>query len=197
MMSKNSLLLALISVTVLSVSHLEALQRPPTDRRIRSPQQRERMEREIEARFDQMLMNSLELSAEKAAEVRSVLEASRDDKRALAKKEQQIQQFVRKCVQASRGEGWLDVAMQWVESEACEKGSATVVQEMIDMRGEESLLFTREMEAVMEIVGHEQLLLLIGMREEFKSHADRIRSGQSRRREGGGKSNEKGLDGSS
>ena len=196
-MSKNSLLLALVSVTVFSVSHLEALQRPPTPRIMRFPQQRERMEREIEARFDQMLINALGLNAEKAAEIRSVLEGSRDDRGALAKKEQQVRQFVMNCVRSSRGEGWESVGMQWVDSETCEKDSAAVIQEMIDMREEESLLFTREMEAVMEIIDHRQLLILIGMREQFKSHADRIRSGESRRRPGGGKSKEKGLDGSS
>jgi len=65
------------------------------------------------------------------------------------------------------------------------------------MRAEESLLFKREMEAVMEIIDHKQILIMIGMREQFKSHADRIRSEESKRRRGGGKSNEKELDGPS
>jgi hypothetical protein len=197
MMNKKSLLLALVSVTVFSVGHLEALQRPPAERRIRFPQQRERMEREIEARFDQMLMNRLDLNAEEAAEVRFILQVTRDDRRALAKKEQRTQQFVMNCVRSSMGEGWEGVEMQWVDSEICEKDSAGVIQEMIDMRAEESLLFKREMEAVMEIIDHKQILIMIGMREQFKSHADRIRSEESKRRRGGGKSNEKELDGPS
>lgn len=196
-MNKKSLLLALVSVTVFSVGHLEALQRPPAERRIRFPQQRERMEREIEARFDQMLMSRLDLNAEEAAEVRFILQVTRDDRRAVAKKEQRTRQFVMNCVRSSMGEGWAGVEMQWVDSEICEKDSARVIQEMIDMRVEESLLFKREMEAVMEIIGHKQLLIMIEMREQFKSHADRIRSGESRGRRGGGKSNEKGLDGPS
>ena len=59
----------------ISVSHLEAAQNRPSERRMRFPQQRERMEREIQARFDQWVMDALTLDAQDAAEVRSIFAA--------------------------------------------------------------------------------------------------------------------------
>ena len=78
-MNKSLLVMALALTTLLSVTHLQGTQRQSSERRLRLPQQRERMEREIQARFDQWVMNALELDAHEAVEIRSVFEGYREN----------------------------------------------------------------------------------------------------------------------
>ena len=61
----------------------------------------------------------------------------------------------------------------------CEGDPQEIIEQMIDLRREEALLFERELKSLLEIIDERKLMLLIAMREEFKSHADRIRSRDS------------------
>ena len=185
-MKKAYRILVLTTLMSISVSHLEAAQNRPSERRMRFPQQRERMEREIQARFDQWIMDALTLDAKDAAEVRSIFAEFRADRRSLAERERRIKQLVSDCVRSERGRRWERVEMGMEEQIKCEDDSSEeVMQEMVDLMMEESRLFAEEMDTLTKTLTHKQVLLLLGMREEFKSHAERIRSGESRRRRGG------------
>ena len=182
-MNKSLPVMALALTTLLSTTHLQAAQRQSAERRMRLPQQRERVEREIQARFDQWIMDALKLDAQEAVEIRSVFEGYREDRFALSKREERMQQSVRSCIPPKEDRSWDRVNMGWEGGAMCGGDPQDIIQQMIDLRREETLLFEREFTSLMEIIDHRQLLLLIAMREEFKSHADRIRSRESRGRE--------------
>ena len=178
-MNKSLLVMALALTTLLSVTHLQATQRQSSERRLRLPQQRERMEREIQARFDQWVMNALELDAHEAVEIRSVFEGYREDRFALSGREERMQQSVRNCIPSKEDRGLDGVNMGWQGGAMCVGDPQEIIQQMIDLRREEALLFEREFKSLLEIIDERKLMLLIAMREEFKSHADRIRSRDS------------------
>ena len=182
-MNKSLPVMALALTTLLSTTHLQAAQRQSAERRMRLPQQRERMEREIQARFDQWIMDALKLDAQEAVEVRSVFEGYREERFVLSEREERMQQSVRSCIPPKEDRNWERANMGWEGGAMCGGDPQEIIQQMIDLRREETLLFEREFTSLMEIIDHRQLLLLIAMREEFKSHADRIRSRESRGRE--------------
>jgi len=179
-MSKSLLVMALALTTLLSATHLQATQRQSTERRMRLPQQRERMEREIQARFDQWVMNALKLDAHEAVEIRSVFEGFRNDRFALSEREERMQGSVLSCIPSKEDRDLDRGTMGWEGGAMCGGEPQEIIQQMIDLRREETLLFEREFKALLEIIDERKLLLLIAMRQEFKSHADRIRSRDSR-----------------
>ncbi len=123
--------------------------------------QRARMERRIQARFDNMVRQELELSDDQFER----LQAAADDFRGRRMEFSQRERGVRGRVSGfgPRGGG-----RELTESEASD-----ILAQMLELSGEEATLFREEQEALLRILSAPQVVRFIVMRQQL---GDRIRT---------------------
>ena len=128
--------------------------------------QRVRMEQRIQARFDGLVRDQLELSGEQERRFGDIVEDFRQRRQDLAVKERQVQGTV------------LRLGTRAAEERDLSDGEATdALEEMVRLREEEARLFREEQEALADVLTPQQLLRFVVMRRQLAERIQRIRSG--------------------
>ena len=128
--------------------------------------QRGRMEQRIQARFDGLVRDQLELSDQQGRQLGDLVEGFRQRREELALKEGQSRRRLTRRGEAIR-EG----------REFSDEEASVTLEAIIALREEETRLFREEQEALAGVLTPQQLIRFIVMREELAERIQRIRSG--------------------
>ena len=136
---------------------------------------RAELERRVRARFAEIMRERLELSEEAAAELGRTLRSFEDERRALRREEEGL----RGQVAAFMEGGVRDDAR-----------ARDLIRTMMELRQREVELFSREQDALLQVLTPSQVLRFHGVREELNQRVRRLRggpprTGDGRRRPGG------------
>ncbi len=122
--------------------------------------QRAQMERRIQARFDNLVREELDLSDDQVQQLQDVVQDFRQRRAEFARRERTSRSRI-------VGLG-ADGGRELTEQEASE-----VLAEMLELSGDEATLFREEQEAFLQILSPPQVVRFIVMRQQL---GDRIRS---------------------
>ena len=123
--------------------------------------QRQRMERRIQARFDNLVREELELTDDQVEQLQEVVEDFRGRRRDFFQRERDTRSRVGRL--GARGGG----------AELTEQEASAILAEMLELSGDEATLFREEQEAFLQILSAPQVVRFIMMRQQF---GDRIRT---------------------
>lgn len=137
--------------------------RPPPGAR----DQRGRMEQRIQARFDDLVRDQLELSGQQGRQLGDVVEGFRQRREELALREGQSRRRLLR-----RGEA-IRQGREFSDQEA-----SAALEAIVALREEETRLFREEQEALADVLTPQQLLSFVVMREDLAQRIRRIRSGE-------------------
>ena len=137
--------------------------------------QRADMERRIQARFDNLVREELDLSDDQVRQLQDVVGDFRLRRLDFFQRERTTRVRVGRF--GARGG----------RAELTEQEASEILAEMLELSGEEATLFREEQEAFLQILSASQVVRFIVMRQQF---GDRIRTlrgggGPGRRRQGG------------
>ena len=133
--------------------------------------QRAEMERRIQARFDNLVRETLDLTDDQVQQLQDVVEDFRGRRMDFSQRERSTRARVGRL--GVRGGGG-----EFTEEEASE-----ILAEMLELSGDEATLFREEQEAFLQILSAPQVVRFIVMRQQF---GDRIRTLRGGRGRGGG-----------
>ena len=139
--------------------------------------QRAEMERRIQARFDNLVREELELDDDQVQQLQEVVERFRQRRVEFSQRERSTRSRV---VGLGVGGG---------RRELSEREASGILQEMLELSGDEATLFREEQEAFLQILSPQQVVRFIVMRQQL---GDRIRNlrggvGPGRGPQGGGR----------
>jgi hypothetical protein len=123
--------------------------------------QRAQMERRIQARFDALVQEGLELGDDQFGQLQEVVEDFRQQRVEFSRRERGAR---------SRIVGW---GATGTGRELTEQEASEILAEMLELSGDEATLFREEQEAFLRILSSPQLVRFMVMRQQF---GDRIRS---------------------
>lgn len=132
--------------------------------------QRAEMEIRIQARFDDLVQEELELSDDQVQRLQEAVEDFRGRRLQFFQSERSSRVRVRR-VAGPGGGGAL------TEEEATE-----ILAEMVELSGQEATLFREEQQALLEILSSPQVVRLISMRQQLGDRIRRLRGGGGRGR---------------
>ena len=137
--------------------------------------QREDMERRIQARFDNLVREELELSDDQTRQLQEAVEDFRSRRLEFSQSERNTRARVGRLGAPGGGQ------------ELTEQEASEILAEMLELSGAEATLFREEQEAFLRILSAPQVVRFIVMRQQL---GDRIRSlrgggGPGRGRQGG------------
>ena len=133
--------------------------------------QRAEMERRIQARFDNLVRETLNLTDDQVQQLQDVVEDFRGQRVDFSQRERATRARVRRL--GVRGGG----------GELTEEEASEILAEMLELSGDEATLFREEQEAFLQILSAPQVVRFIVMRQQF---GDRIRTLRGGRGRGGG-----------
>ena len=133
--------------------------------------QRAEMERRIQARFDNLVRETLDLTDDQVQQLQDVVEDFRGRRVDFSQRERSTRARVGRL--GVRGGG----------GELTEEGASEILAEMLELSGDEATLFREEQEAFLHILSAPQVVRFIVMRQQF---GDRIRALRGGRGRGGG-----------
>jgi Spy/CpxP family protein refolding chaperone len=152
---------------VLAAGSLAAQQRPPP----RPPRDRAQLERQVRARFDEVVRMQLGLDGMAVERLQAVVRAFQDERQALLRREIELRRRVRSEA------GWLAPGRGGAllpDSDARE-----VLAEMAELRRLETELHSREMESLREVLTPGQLVRYYLLREAMAERLGRLRGVRS------------------
>ena len=123
--------------------------------------QRVEMERRIQARFDDLVQEELGLTDEQAQQLQDVVLDFRSRRLDFTQRERSTRARVGRMSARAGG------------AELTEQEASEILEEMLELSGEEATLFREEQEGLLQILRAPQVLRFIMMRQRF---GDRIRS---------------------
>jgi hypothetical protein len=137
--------------------------------------QRAEMERRIQARFDDLVREELELGDDLVRQLREVVESFRQRRVEFSERERSARS---RAVALGAGGGGRELS---------EREASEILQEILELSGDEAVLFREEQEAFLQILSPQQVVHFIVMRQKL---GDRIRNlrggvGPGRGRQGG------------
>ena len=139
--------------------------------------QRADMERRIQARFDNLVREELELGDDQMEQLQEVVQSFRQRRVEFSQRERDQRRRMAGLGAGGRGR------------ELTEQEASEVLEEMLELSGDEATLFREEQEAFLQILSPPQVVRLIVMRQQL---GDRIRNlrgggGPGRGPQGGGR----------
>ena len=123
--------------------------------------QRVEMERRIQARFDGLVQEELGLTDEQAQQLQDVVLDFRSRRVDFSQRERSTRARVGRMSARAGG------------AEPTEQEASEILEEMLELSGEEATLFREEQEGLLQILSAPQVLRFIMMRQRF---GDRIRN---------------------
>jgi len=163
-----------IFLTVLLMGGAEGL----VAQRRGSPQlgssQRAEMELRIQARFDNLVREELELSNDQTRQLQEAVEDFRSRRLEFSQSELNTRARVGRLGAAGRGQ------------ELTEEEASEILAEMLELSGAEATLFREEQEAFLRILSAPQVVRYIMMRQRLGDRIRTLRRGGGRGRPGGG-----------
>ena len=137
--------------------------------------QRQQMERRIQARFDNLVREELELSDDQVRQLQETLEAFRSRRVEFSQRERNTRARVARLGAPGGGR------------ELTEQEASQILAEMLELSGDEATLFREEQQALLQTLSAPQVVRFIVMRQQL---GDRIRTlrgggGPGRGRQGG------------
>ena len=123
--------------------------------------QRQQMERRIQARFDNLVREELELTDDQVQQLQEVVEDFRGRRRDFFQRERDTRGRVGRL-------GARDGGAELTDQEASE-----ILAEMLELSGDEASLFREEQEAFLQVLSAPQVVRFIMMRQQL---GDRIRT---------------------
>ena len=158
--------IGLLAILLLAGVDGIAAQRPGGRRPPGARGQRIEMEQRIQARFDGLVRDQLELSGDQGRQFGDIVEDFRQRKQELALRERQVRGTV------------LRLGIRVAEERDLSDEEATeALEEMVLLREEEARLFREEQEALVDVLTPQQLLRFVVMRRQLAERIQRIRSG--------------------
>ena len=133
--------------------------------------QRAEMERRIQARFDNLVRETLDLTDDQVQQLQDVVEDFRGRRMDFSQRERSTRARVGRL--GVRGGG----------GELTEEEASEILAQMLELSGDEAILFREEQEAFLQILSAPQVVRFIVMRQQF---GDRIRTLRGGRGRGGG-----------
>ncbi len=162
-----------IFLTVLLMGGAEGL----VAQRRGSPQlgssQRAEMELRIQARFDNLVREELELSDDQTRQLQEAVEDFRSRRLEFSQSELNTRARVGRLGAAGRGQ------------ELTEEEASEILAEMLELSGAEATLFREEQEAFLRILSAPQVVRYIMMRQQLGDRILTLRGGGGRGRPGG------------
>ena len=129
--------------------------------------QRGRMEQRIQARFDDLVRDQLELNGQQGRQLGDLVEGFRQRREELALRERQSRdRLLRRSEEIRQGREFSD------------QEASAALEEIVALREEEARLFREEQEALSDVLTPQQLFRFVAMREELAQRIRRIRSGE-------------------
>jgi Spy/CpxP family protein refolding chaperone len=122
---------------------------------------REQVERRIQARFDNLVQEELELTDDQVQQLQDVVEEFRRRRTDFFQRERNARGTIGRL--GARGEG----------AELTDQEASEILAEMLELSGDEATLFGEEQEAFLQILSAPQVVRFIVMRQQF---GDRIRA---------------------
>ena len=138
---------------------------------------RAEMERRIQARFDNLVREELELDDDQVQQLQEVVERFRQRRVEFSQRERSTRSRV---VGLGVGGG---------RRELSEREASGILQEMLELSGDEATLFREEQEAFLQILSPQQVVRFIVMRQQLGDRIRNLRGGVApgRRPQGGGR----------
>ena len=138
---------------------------------------RAEMERRIQARFDNLVRETLGLTDDQVQQLQDVVEDFRGRRMDFSQRERSTRARVRRL--GVRGGG----------RELTEEEASEILAEMLELSGDEATLFREEQEAFLQILSASQVVRFIVMRQQFGDRIRTLRGGRGRGRgpQGGGR----------
>ena len=135
------------------------------------------MERRIQARFDNLVREELELDDDQVQQLQEVVERFRQRRVEFSQRERSTRSRV---VGLGVGGG---------RRELSEREASGILQEMLELSGDEATLFREEQEAFLQILSPQQVVRFIVMRQQLGDRIRNLRGGVApgRRPRGGGR----------
>ena len=127
--------------------------------------QRQLMERRIQARFDDLVRQELELSDDEFRQLQAVAEDFRGRRVEFSQRERNARSRI-------SGLGVRGGGRELTEPEASE-----ILAEMLELSGDEATLFREEQEAFLQILSAPQVVRFIVMRQQLGERIRRLRGG--------------------
>ncbi len=160
-----------IFLTVLLMGGAEGLvaQRPG------GSSQRAEMELRIQARFDNLVREELELSDDQTRQLQEAVEDFRSRRLEFSRSELNTRARVGRLGAAGGGQ------------ELTEEEASEILAEMLELSGAEATLFREEQEAFLRILSAPQVVRYIMMRQRLGDRIRTLRRGGGRGRPGGGR----------
>ena len=137
--------------------------------------QRAEMERRIQARFDNLVRQTLSLSDDQVQQLQAVVEDFRGRRVDFSQRERTTRARVGRL--GLRGGG----------ADLTEQEASEILAEMLELSGDEATLFREEQEAFLQILSAPQVVRFILMRQQFGERIRTLRGGggPGRGRQGG------------
>ena len=129
---------------------------------------RAEMERRIQARFDNLVRETLDLTDDQVQQLQDVVEDFRGRRMDFSQRERSTRARVRRLGVRGRG-------VELTEEEASE-----ILAEMLELSGDEATLFREEQEAFLQILSAPQVVRFIVMRQQFGDRIRTLRGGRGR-----------------
>ncbi len=127
--------------------------------------QRAEMERRIQARFDNLVRESLSLSDDQVQQLQDVVDDFRGRRVDFSQRERSTRARVGRL--GARGGG----------AELSEQEATEILAEMLELSGDEATLFREEQEAFLQILSAPQVVRFILMRQQFRERFRTLRRG--------------------
>ena len=122
---------------------------------------RAEMERRIQARFDNLVREELELNDDQVQQLQEVVENFRQRRVEFSQRERSTRSRV------------MGLGVGGGRRELSEREASEILQEMLELSGDEATLFREEQEAFLQILSPQQVVRFMVMRQQL---GDRIRS---------------------
>ena len=139
--------------------------------------QRAEMERRIQARFDNLVREELELDDDQVQQLQEVVESFRQRRVEFSQRERSTRSRV------------MGLGVGGGERELSEREASEILQEMLELSGDEATLFREEQEAFLQILSPQQVVRFVVMRQQLGDRIRNLRGGVGRGRgpQGGGR----------
>ena len=139
--------------------------------------QRAEMARRIQARFDNLVREELELNDDQVEQLQGVVASFRQRRVEFSQRERGTRSRV------------IGLGVGGGERELSEREASEILQEMLALSGDEATLFREEQEAFLQILSPQQVVRFVVMRQQLGDRIRNLRGGVGRGRgpQGGGR----------
>jgi Spy/CpxP family protein refolding chaperone len=137
--------------------------------------QRAEMERRIQARFDNLVREELELDDDQVQQLQEVVESFRQRRVEFSQRERSTRGRV---VGLGVGGGTRELS---------EREASEILQEMLKLSSDEATLFREEQKAFLQILSPQQVVRFMVMRQQLGDRIRNLRGGVGRGPQGGGR----------